>query len=347
MNSGDTIINIKSMKDINNISENTRYINISIDNVDLECIDYLILNGNKYLYSDTISDKNGFIYSNYEMFKYSESIITAIIDNMPCGLNKIEMARYIYISLGKILCTDINVMDEKNDVVSFGDISTINNIWGAIYKRKVGDAIVSKIFMYVCSRLGIKCDIVSSSIKGNIANKVYLDDGFLIIDLYSDIYNIQGGFATKYFDKYNDNKEIDKKILYIKDEYMDYYIDEALSGLDYTKDDTLYEVLSTTGGIIDIKNIGTYELFKIYRNIFERYIPNYDIKINNLFVCGGFDTKKHFALFSYNDNYYSFNYNKGFFVNVDMKILYDNFKKRRIGIYDGEDFDIKEKGMVL
>ncbi len=29
------------------------------------------------------------------------------------------------------------------------------------------------------------------------------------------LYNIQGGFSTKYFDKYNDNKDIDKKdILY-------------------------------------------------------------------------------------------------------------------------------------
>lgn len=347
MNSSDVIVNIKKMKDIDKISDNTKYINVSIDDVDIDVIDYLLLNGSKYSYSDSIGDRNGFIYASYDMFKYGESVITNIIDSMPSGLNKIEMVRYVYIALGKILCTDINTMNDKNEMVSFSSISTVNNIWGAMSKHRVGDAVISKIFMYLCSRIGIKCELISASIKGNVANKVYVDDTFLIVDLFNDIHNIQGGFVTKYFDKYNDNKDIDKKIGYIKDEYMGYYVDKVLGNLDYTKEDTLYEVLALTSGVININNIGPYELFKIYKDIFDRYTPNYDIKINNLFVYSGLDTREHFALFSYNDKYYSFNYSRGSFVRVDVNVLCDNIKNRRIGIYDGEEFDVMEKGMVL
>ena len=57
---------------------------------------------------------------------------------------------------------------------------------------------------------------ITMPVNGNIGNKIYVDDSFLIVDLYNDLYNIQGGFSTKYFDKYNDNKDIDRKIFYIK-----------------------------------------------------------------------------------------------------------------------------------
>lgn len=341
------IVNIKSIKDVDKITSDTKYINISIDSVNNDVIDYFLLNGKDYSYSDTINDRNGFIYADYDMFKLGENIINDIIDNMPLNLNKLEIVRYIYISLGKILYSDINTMSDKNETISFSKISTINNIWGAMSKRVVNSAVTSKIFMYVCYRMGIKCELISSSIKGNIACKVYLDDSFLIVDLFNDLYNIQGGFCTKYFDKYNDNKDMDKKISYIKDEHIDYYIDKVLKDFDYTKEDTLYEILSLTSKVININNIGPYELFKIYRNIFDKYTPNYDIKINNLFVYSGLEAKEHFIIFSYNDKYYSFNYNKKCFVNVDKNVLYDNIKNNRIGIYDDEDFDHIEKRVVL
>jgi len=335
------------MKDIDNITKNTKYINISIDNVSIDVIDYFLLNGSNYSYSDTIDGRNGFIYASYDMFKLGESIIDNVIDIMPSNLSKLEIVRYIYISLGKILSSDINVMDSKNETVSFSKISTINNIWGAISSGKVVDIVVGKIFMYVCSRMGIKCELVSSSIKGNVANKVCLDDTFLIVDLYNDLYNIQGEFCTKYFDKYNDDKDMDKKLGYIKEEYMDYYVSLELSGLDYTKEAPLCEILSLTSKVININKIGPYELFKIYRDIFDKYVPNYDIKINNLYVYSGFDNKEHFAVFSYNDVYYSFNYNKRCFVRVDESVLYDNIRNKRIGIYEMEDFNVNDKRLVL
>lgn len=347
MNSGDIIVNIKCIEDVNNIGENTKYINLAIDSVDSDVVDYFLLNGSGYSYSDTIEGRNGFIYASYDMFKYGENIITNIIDNMPSDLNQLEMVRYIYISLGKILCIDINTMNDKNETISFNKISTINNVWGALSRHRVNDIITGKIFMYLCFRFGIKCELVSASIKGNIANKVYLDDSYLIVDLYNDIYNIQGGFNTKYFDKYNDNKDIDKKIGYIKKEYMDYYIDKVLKEVDYTMDDTLYQILTLISSVININNIGTYELYKICVDIFDKYVRSYNISINNLYVYNGLDAKEHFILFSYNDNYYSFNYNKGMFVSVDRSIISDRIKNKRIGIYDDEYFEMRDKGVVL
>ena len=347
MNSGDIIVNIKNMKDIDKITDNTRYINLSIDDVDSKVIDFFLLNGEKYSYSDTILDRNGFIYANYDMFKYGESIITNIIDTMPINLNNIEKVRYLYITLGKILCIDINSINSKNDSISFNNISTINNIWGSLCKGKVNVSVISKIFMYLCYRTNIKCELVSTNIKGNIANKVYIDNNYLILDLFNDIHNIQGGFSTKYFDNCNDNKDIDKKIGYIKDDYMDVYIDKVLKDIDYTNDAILYEILNLTSSVMNVKNIGTYELYQIYRNIFDKYTPNYDIKINNLFIGNSYAQRNHFILFSYNGKYYSFNYNKGYFIYVDENVIKDNIKNRRIGIYDDEEFELIEKGMVL
>ena len=69
------------MKDIENITDNTKYINLSINNVDVNVIDYFFLHGQNYMYTDTIDNKNGFIYANYDMFKSGEAIIDNILNN--------------------------------------------------------------------------------------------------------------------------------------------------------------------------------------------------------------------------------------------------------------------------
>ena len=147
MNSTDVIVSINSMKDIENITDNTKYINLSINNVDVNVIDYFLLHGQNYMYTDTIDNKNGFIYANYDMFKSGEAIIDNIVDMMPSDITDIEKVRYVYIKLGKILSLDINTIDNKNDVISFGSISTINNIWGALSTGKITNISLSKIFM--------------------------------------------------------------------------------------------------------------------------------------------------------------------------------------------------------
>jgi len=347
MSSADVIISIKTIKDIEKITKNTKYINLSIDNVDMEVIDYFLLNGQKYSYSDIIDNKNGFTYVNYEIFKESEKIIDSIIDNMPTSLSDLEKIRYIYIKLGKLVNMDINALSDKNENIVLENINSVNNIWESLLNRKVTDVTLSKILMYLCSRIGIESELISNNINGHIANKISLGESFLIVDLANDIHNIQGKFSTKSFDKYNDNINIDKKVSYIKDNYMDYYIDQELKKIDYTSDNIIYEILVLTQNILSINNIGTVELSKIYKMIFDKYCPNYNININNLFINSNKNIKNHFIIISYNNKYYSFNYNKGNFITLDCNIILDSIKNNKIGLYNGEELNIKEKGLVL
>lgn len=339
------IVNIKNMDDIKMIDDNTKYINISIDEVDKNIIEYFILNGSNYSYSDIVSNKSNFIYIDYDTFKRSEEIIKSIIDSIPNNLNDIEKIRYIYISLGKIVSMDINNIDSKNESISFNTISTINNIWGCIDKRSISDISISKLFMYILSRIGIKSELVTSGINGGIANKVFIGDNYLIVNLYNDIYNIQGNFSTKYFDKYNDNRDMDKKVGYIKDDYVNYYLDNDLrDNLD--NKNTLYSMLSITSKYLNINYIGTYELYLIYKEIIDRYNLR-DINVYNFFVYKGECHRQHFIVIGSGDTYYSYNYNKGCFIRIDKDIIYDNMKNRKIGIYENENFDIIERRALV
>lgn len=339
------IVNIKNMNDIKKIDDYTKYINISIDEVDNNVIEYFILNGSGYSYTDIIGDRSNFIYIDYDTFKRSEEIIKSIIDRIPSNLNDIEKVRYIYISLGKIVSMDINNIDSKNESLSFNTISTINNIWGCIEKRSISDVSISKLFMYILGRMGIKSELISSSINGGIANKVYIDDNYIIVNLYNDIYNIQAGFSTKYFDKYNDNRDIDKKIGYIKEEYVNYYLDNDIRDTLDSKN-VLNSMLNITSKYLNINYIGTYELYLIYKELIDKY--NFrDINIYNFFVYKGEYHKEHFIVIGSNDIYYSYNYNKGCFIRVDKDIIYDNMKNRRIGIYENENFDVVERRALV
>ena len=234
MNSTDVIVSINSMNDIENITDNTKYINLSINNVDVNVIDYFLLHGQNYMYTDTI--------------------------------------------------------DNKNDVISFGSISTINNIWGALSTGKITNISLSKIFMYICSRIGINGEIINNSIKGNIANKINIKDDFIVVDL-------------------------------------------------------VYKILSLTENIINAYMIGTYELGEVYKYIFSKYCPNYDVRINNFYIFDG--NREHFIVVNYNNKYYSYNYNKKKFIEVEYKDIYSNFENKKIGLYNNEDFLFNKEGVVV
>lgn len=339
------IVNISSIEDIGKISSDTKYINLSIDKVDIKVIDYFLLHGQDYMYADLILDKSGFIYVSYDTFKRSEKYIDDIIDMMPLDITDIEKVRYIYIKLGKMMSLDINTIDSKNDTVSFAMISTINNIWGSLERRRCSSSSTGKLFMYLCSRVGIKSELVSSSIKGNIANKICIQDNYIIADLFNDIGYIQGNFITHYFDNYNSDEVIDKRIGYITSHYSDYYIDKVLGKINYTDIDIVYKILSLTEKIIDISMIGSYELGFIYRYIFDKYCPNYDIRINNFYVFDG--NREHFIVISYNDKYYFYNYSKREFACASYSDIYSSFENKKIGLYKGEDFSFNKEGVVM
>ena len=346
MNKDNIIVTINNIKDIGKINKNTKYVNLCIDNVDVELINYFLINGKDYLYSDSYNSINGFIYVDYNMFIDSEKIINNIIDSMSIDLSCIEKIRYVYLYLGKILSTDINVLECKNEVISFSNISTINNIWGSIYKKKVTNMSIAKIFMYVLARIGIKSEIVNSSFS-NIGNKVYIDDNnYIVVNLFSDLPYIQGGFITKYFDKYNNDKKIDMKNNYIDDEYTDYYLQKALSDINCLDANVVEIILAIAEKYIDAQKIGTMELYYIYKNIFNDYLPNYDVKINNLYVNDNLE-KKHFIVISYGEEYYSFNYSINNFIKVRYEDIYKNIENKKIGLYVDEDFIRNRKEVVL
>lgn len=344
MNKGSIIVNINSIKDIEKINKDTKYINISIDNVDIGVIDYFLVNGKDYLYSDSINNINGYIYVDYDMFVGSEKVINNVIDSMPSNLSNIEKIRYVYIYLGKILSSDINTIEDKNEVISFSNISTINNIWGSINKGKTNDITVSKIFMYILNRIGIKSELINSSVNC-IGNKIYLEDNkFIVVNLFNDLAYIQGGFCLRFFDKYNSDKRMDKKLGYISDEYTDYYLNKTLSDIDLLESNVVEIILSLTEKIIDIDSIGTLELSKIYSDIFDKYLPNYDVRINNFYVIDN-SNKKHFIVINYGEEYYSYNYNKKCFMKVKYEDIYKNLENHLIGLYNDENF-IKDRKEV-
>ena len=67
-----------------------------------------------------------------------------------------------------------NSMDNKNEKISFSSVSVINNIWGSITSGKTTSACISKLLMYLCSRIGIKSELINSDINGNIGNISYV-----------------------------------------------------------------------------------------------------------------------------------------------------------------------------
>ena len=72
----------------------------------------------------------------------------------------------------------------------------------------------------------------------------------------------------------------------------------------------------------------------IYKYIFNTYCPNYNIKINNLFLNN--KNKFHFIMISYNDYHYSYNYKKKSFVKVNDLDILNNLKLAKISIYKDE-----------
>lgn len=340
------VLAVDNREVINKIDNNTRYINIPIDKIDTDIVDFFLNDGDNYLYSEILNKKNGFIYVDYAMFKQGEKVLNDIIGSIPNGLSDIEKVRYIYIYLGRILSFDINTLASKNEILSLGTLTNLNSVWGALYKKRVTAISIVKIFLYLCSKLGIKCEIVNTSINGELANKVYINNTFILVNLYKDMPNIKAGFITEYFDKYNNDKEIDKRIFYISEEYTDYYLDRELKKINYNSSNILFQILSITEKIIDVKSISSYELLIIYQKIFSKYCPNCDIKINNFYLRNAGE-KEHFIVFSCNDKFYSYNYSRGHFVELKYNYLIENIKNKKVFLYQNENFNVTKEGIVL
>ncbi len=342
MNRDSIILTVKSMNDIEKLKYNNKikYLNIDLIDIDKEAILYLKEKGKKYLYADSINNKNGYIYVDYDTFIKGEKIINDIILNIPIEASDIEIAKYLYVNLGKRIGYDINSVYEKNENFNFEEVSVVNNIWSSIVNGKGTNQSYCKLYLYLCSLFNINCEIVTVNTKGYLCNKITINGKHLIVDLTKDAAFIQANFKTRYFSNYNDELELDKNISYINDIPIDIKLDKKLKKIDYDSDDVMLAFLESTQDDINISKIKPIELGIIYDLLFKKYLPDLEIKINNLYINCLSNIKKHFILITYNNNHYSYNYNKHTFMKIEEQKLLDNLKSEKIGLYLDEDVPI-------
>ena len=326
------------------LDSNTKYVTVDIANVDNDILSYLKENGKKCFFTDRINDKRGFVYVDYDTFLKAQLIVDNIINSMPDNLNKLETARYLYISLGKIVGYDININEDKNEFLNFNNISLVNNIWNSLVVGKVSNISLSKLYLYLCSLCKIECEIIKTT-DDYLANKLVIDGNTIIVNLAKDLFYIQSNFSTTAFSSYNSDKTIDKKIGYIKDTYNDFIIDSVLSNLNYFDDNIIEIILFKTQDILDVSKIKPYELGLIYKYIFSKYCVNFDVFVSNLFVNG--KDKQHFILISYANKHYSYNYKKKTFTFVSEENLLDSVSNKEIGAYDDEQIPIFRGALSL
>lgn len=339
------IYDIDSLSDCKSLDKSIKYVTVDIKNVDIDVISYLVNNGNNYLYTDRINDKQGYVFVDYATFVKGQSVIDSIVNNIPSGLSKLEIARYLYINLGKSVGYDINVILEKNEYFSLENIRNINNIWNCLANGRITGMTLAKIYLYLCSMFNIECDIITNNRDDFYSNKIIIDDNTYVVNLGRDIALIQAGFPTKYFASFNHEIDIDKKIGYIKREYNDVLIDKILSSIDYLDENMVYNILIKTQKVLNVSSIKPVELSIIYNYIFNKYCPNYDIAINNLYI----NDKKHdhFILITYNDKHYSYNYALKKFLIIDNNNLVSNLDDNKIGLYNDEIIPNVNRGSVV
>ena len=331
------IMNITNMDDIKKLETNKdiKYLNIDIMNPNLEVVYYLIDHGENYSYSDLIDNQRGYIYVPHEIFKKSMLFILDIIKQIPTTLTELEIARYLYITIGKNIGYDINILPDKNELFSLKNINIINNIWGSINITKGTNISFTKLYLYLCHLMNIDCKLITTGRLGYKKNILTIDNTNIIVDITQDIPSIQAGFKTNHFTGYNDNLELDKKISYITTNYNELLIEEELKHLDYTKDEIFQNILLKTQKIIKAETIKPIELGIIYDIIFTKYYPNREISINNLYIKNQ-TVKEHFILITYNKKYYSYNYTKNSFVEIPKEEIEKNLETKKIGTYINE-----------
>ncbi len=330
------IVKLESINDISLLNNETRYININIDTYEEELNNYLLNSDNNYMYSEFFNNIPGYTYVDYETFSKGEYLIEEIINDIREDLNTIEKCKYIYTSLGNILEYDINIDPLKNDNYRYNLFANINNLWGSLVTHKCNSLSTSKIYYYILNRLGINNTIECSN-DNEYYNKINIDGEILIVNLYKDIPYIQSKFQTRYFDNYNNDLNMDRRINYIKKDYSEKIIDESLKSI---TDNTLESILSKTSNIMNISNISSSSLDIIYQCIFKKYYSYGDITINNLYLNDIYNNQEHFILFSDKQKHFSYNYKTDGFIEVSDEDIKRNLLNGKIGIYLDEEIPV-------
>ena len=158
-----------------------------------------------------------------------------IIEDMPKELNQIEMARYIYIQLGKYFSYDERYITSESDnekrEIFDRDIEAIEN-------DKVVCTSLSRIYERLLKRVGInaKTVLIPGERLGHAFTELEIDGKKYFTGLIRDLMNIKTGFKTNEFmidnpDRFGDDSEyvvlsekelksIDDKIGYTYNRYV-------------------------------------------------------------------------------------------------------------------------------
>ena len=158
-----------------------------------------------------------------------------IIEDIPKELNQIEMARYIYIQLGKYFSYDEKYItsesDEEKIEIFDRDIEDIEN-------DKVVCTSLSRIYERLLKRVGInaKTVLIPCERLGHAFNEIEIDVKKYFTGLIRDLMNIKTGFKTNEFmidnpDRFGEDseftalsdeelKKIDDKIGYTYNRYV-------------------------------------------------------------------------------------------------------------------------------
>ena len=235
----------------------------------------------------------------------------------------------MYIQLAKSIYFDINADTNKCELYDLSLVTNVNNVWGSLAIGRVSSISADKLYYYLCKRMNISSMLVIDDEKKAYV-KLKINNQILLTDIFLDIAFVAANMQTKHFATYNNELEMDKKIGYITNNYNDYYIDKALKDIDYS-DNFIWQILEKTQNIINIDNIKPMELNTIYKYIFDKYVPNYEIIINNLFL--NIANRLHFIVISCNDIHYSYNYHENSFVVISDNDIIDNLNMGKIGLY--------------
>lgn len=316
------VLNVKDMDDIDKLKDSSyKYLVIDLKNVSREVIEYLVNNGNKYLYSFKALDKSSCNYVEHDVFVYAENIISKIINEIDKNNSVYLIARELYIKLGKILSYDINIEIDKNEEVDYSEVNIIDNVWGSIYKGMTTNKSVCNIYFYLLSIFNIDNKIVSIN-EEEYGNMLNINGSSEIVDLYSDIPYVKAGFKTISFSDMDDIIDVDKKIGYISNYYNEEVLENVLKEYDNIDFKSFLDIINK---YINIYDMSVLEIGIILNKLFSRYCNIKNIYINNYYINKG--NKQSLIIIRYKDKRYSYNYNKRCFVSIsdsDFNNLYNN-----------------------
>ena len=321
---------VKSEDDILNLNHEVKYINIDITLIDLPLLKALkMLKG--YYISDNILSKKGYIYMDDKYLEESINTLLDIINNIPSDLSILQEAKYLYITLGKIINININTSPEKNENIPINTIWMHNNPFSALALKEANNESLCKLYLLLCSIRKIPCEIITDE-NNYQYNQIIIEGEAIKVDLYKDLPFINAKFRTRHFGKYNNTPDIDKTIRYISEEYTDDKIKKELE----KGDTTIEKILQITSQILNIGTINPSYIKTIYESLFLKFDLMDNIIINNLY----YNTKtgkKHFILISTEDKHYSYNYKTKSFDTLDDNILLEALNKGSIGLYLNEE----------